>query len=210
MSLAELVDMLRVIIGCLLVASTAHADVTLALTTGPMWRSSTLDAYATEQRELPGPGASVDVISARDGWSVGAHFGWSSGFNRKVQPGTPSDLRSFDSLLQLHVLVQYRDSGFAIGAGVGHDVAIKYAHYADPVSSTISPQQVDWFSSTDNALGGHVQASYDLGSIERGTFGVYAGAGLFHIFHPADLCAGECTAPHQGQALWVGVMFRPR
>ena len=193
--------MLRVLAIVLVLASTAHADAQLALVTGSAWQPSS----GTDSREAPGPGLALDIISARDGFSVGGHFGWISGWNRTIQDGIPSDIRYFDWLLQAHVLFQYRDDRLAIGAGVGIDDHHASGHYADAAPDQAAP----W---TDNhaALGAHLQASYDVASIDAGTFAAYAGAGMFHIFHPADLCAGECTAPRQTYALWVGAAFRFR
>ena len=191
--------MLRVLAIVWVISSTAYADAQLALLTGTAWRTTT----DMESHVAPGPGVALDVVSARDGFSVGAHVGWISGWNRIIQIGTPSDIRSFDSLLQIHVLFQYRDERFAIGGGLGIDDHHASSHYADPL-----PDQSSSFTHDDVALGAHVQASYDVASIDAGTFAAYAGAGIFHIFHPADLCPGECTPPHQTYALWVGAAFR--
>lgn len=191
--------MLRVlaIVGAL--ASTAYADAQVAVLAGTAWRPSSGDA----SHVAPGPGFAVDLISSREGFSIGGHLGWISGWNRTLYHGTPSDLRYFDSLLQVHVLFQYRADRFTLGGGLGIDDRHASGQFVDAPPSDQSALLDD-----DAALGAHLQASYDVASIDAGTFAAYAGAGIFHIFHPADFCPGECTAPGQTYALWVGAAFR--
>jgi hypothetical protein len=192
--------MMRALVIVVVVASCVHPAAQVAAVAGTAWRMTSGD----DSRVAPGPGVALDIISEREGVSVGTHVGWISGWNRTLwREGTPTDERSFDSLLQLHVLIQDRVGALAIGGGIGLDNHAASGHYADAPDSPS-------FSSSDAALGAHASASYDVAHTDAGTFAIYVGAAVFHVLAGADLCPGDCTAPAQTVAAWAGAAFRLR
>lgn len=155
---------------------------------------------ATDVSRIPGPGVSLDWAKMpSQHFAIGTHVGWSSSFNRANLFG--AEEKTFQQLIELHMLLECRYDRFAFGGSFGLDMLNVRGSYSDMNGDP---------DHTDNAFGIRGHLAVDVGSIDSGTFAVTGSASLFSLLHASGACGGELSCAEQATVFSLGLAFRPR
>lgn len=189
--------MLVMLLGSTTVAAADPADFRFGAGATMVGQHSNL---ATNVSQVPGPGLFLDwTKTPSPHFAIGLHFGWGSSFNRADLFG--AEEKTFQQLIEAHMLLEGRSGRVAFGASFGVDVLDARGSYSD---GNGDPDH------TDEAFGTRVHLVIDVGSIDEGTFAVTGSASLFSLLHASGACGGELSCADQATALSIGVAFRPR
>lgn len=166
-------------------------------------RTSQPSSLERDPSTTAGPSISLDVIPRREGFVIGAHFGWSASFNTYPAAGTPGlERNALDQLFEAHAMLEWHRGRVSLGASLGVDVIDSHGTY-----SLMNQGEA---SDRDTGIGARLHVDVDVASFSRGTLAVTGSAALSSLLAASGACNGSFSCAPQGTSIGLGVTFRPR